>query len=77
MVAEAVLERYLDTLLHGDRKTCRSVIEESLQTGTPANSVYLDIIWPIMVEIEHLSRADRITPTQENLATRINRTASK
>lgn len=74
MVAEAVLERYLDTLLQGDRKTCRSVIEESLQTGTPANSVYLDIIWPIMVEIEHLSHADRITPTQENLATRINRT---
>ena len=74
MVAEAVLERYLDTLLQGDRKTCRSVIEESLQTGTPANSVYLDIIRPIMVEIEHLSRADRITPTQENLATRINRT---
>lgn len=74
MVTEAVLERYLDTLLQGDRKACRSVIEVSLQTGTPANSVYLDVIWPIMVEIEHLSRADRITPTQEHLATRINRT---
>jgi len=74
MVAEAVLERYLGTLLQGDRKACRSVIEESLQSGTPANAVYIDIIWPIMVEIEHLSRADRITPTQEHLATRINRT---
>ena len=74
MVTEAILERYLGTLLQGDRKACRSVIEESLQTGTPANSVYLDVIWPIMVEIEHLSRADRITPTQEHLATRINRT---
>ena len=74
MVAEAVLERYLGTLLQGDRKACRAVVEESLQTGTPANAVYIDIIWPIMVEIEHLSRADRITPTQEHLATRINRT---
>ncbi|MFZ0034678.1 MAG: cobalamin-dependent protein [Sedimentisphaerales bacterium] len=74
MAKNAVLERYLDTLLQGDRKACRSVIEESLQTGTPANSVYSDIIWPIMVEIEHLVRSDRITTTQEHLATRINRT---
>jgi methanogenic corrinoid protein MtbC1 len=74
MAKEAVLERYLDTLLMGDRKACRTVIEESLQTGTPANSVYSDIIWPIMVEIEHLVRSDRITSTQEHLATRINRT---
>ena len=74
MLKNAVLERYLDTLLKGDRKACRSVIEESLQTGTPANSVYSDIIWPIMVEIEHLVRSDKISSTQEHLATRINRT---
>lgn len=74
MATEVVLERYLDTLLKGDRKACRTVIEESLQTGTPANSVYSDIIWPIMVEIEHLARVDKITTTQEHLATRINRT---
>jgi methanogenic corrinoid protein MtbC1 len=74
MLKNAVLERYLDTLLKGDRKACRSVIEESLQTGTPANAVYLDIIWPIMAEIEHLARNDVITSTQEHLATRINRT---
>ncbi len=74
MANEVVLERYLDTLLRGDRKACRTVIEESLQTGTPANAVYSDIIWPIMVEIEHLVRSDKITVTQEHLATRINRT---
>jgi len=74
MAKNAVLERYLDTLLTGDRKACRTVIEESLQTGTPANAVYSDIIWPIMVEIEHLVRSDKITTTQEHLATRINRT---
>lgn len=74
MANEAILERYLSTLLDGDRKACRAVIEETLHTGMPANSVYVDVIWPIMVEIEHLSRTDRITPTQEHLATRINRT---
>lgn len=74
MIKEGTLERYLDTLLKGDRKQSRVVIEETLQTGLPANSVYVDVIWPIMVEIENLARADRITSTQEHLATRINRT---
>lgn len=74
MLKNGILERYLDSLLKGDRNRCRAVIEETLQTGTPANSVYVDVIWPMMVEIENLLRTDRITPTQEHLATRINRT---
>lgn len=74
MIHERILERYLDTLLQGDRKACRCVIEETLQSGTPANSVYLDVVWPIMVQIENLLRCDKITPAQEHLATRINRT---
>jgi methanogenic corrinoid protein MtbC1 len=74
MVDNSILERYLSTLLQGNREQCRRIIEESLQTGTLANSVYTDIIWPIMVEIEKLSRAGQITPAQEHLATRINRT---
>jgi len=74
MIKNGLMERYLDSLLRGDRNNCRAVIEEILQTGTPANSVYVDVIWPITAEIEQLRRLDRITPTQENLATRINRT---
>ena len=74
MLKKGVLERYLEALLRGDRKACRAVIEETMQTGTPANSVYADVIWPIMVEIEHLLRTNRISATQEHLATRINRT---
>jgi methanogenic corrinoid protein MtbC1 len=74
MVNEVVLARYLEPLLRGDRKGCRAVIEEALQSGVPANSVYVHIIWPVMVEIERLLRTDKITPTQEHLATRINRT---
>lgn len=74
MVKDGILKRYLEALLQGNRKQCRVVIEQTLQTGTPANSVYVDIIWPIMVEIEKLLRQDRILCTQEHLATRINRT---
>ncbi|MHC4637412.1 MAG: cobalamin B12-binding domain-containing protein [Planctomycetota bacterium] len=71
---EGLLERYLRALLNGERTQCRAVIEESLQSGIPANSVYIDIIWPIMIEIEKLWREDRISATQEHLASRINRT---
>lgn len=73
MIKENILARYLEPLLQGDRKVCRGVIEEALQSGIPANSVYLNIIWPIMVEIEKLLRDDKITPIQEHLATRVNR----
>ncbi len=74
MIKDGTLERYLKALLQGDRKASRLIIEETLQTGIPANCVYMDVIWPMMAEIEKLHRADRITMAQEHLAVRINRT---
>lgn len=74
MVKEEMLARYLEPLLRGDRKGCRAVIEEAMQSGIPANSVYVHIIWPVMVEIENLLRKDKITAIEEHLATRVNRT---
>ena len=74
MLKENVLERYLAALLDGDRRRCRGVIEETLQSGVPANQVYMDVIWPIMVEVNRLFREDMIDAAQEAFATRINRT---
>lgn len=74
MIKESILERYLVALLQGSRQQSRSVVEEALQSGIPANTVYAEMIWPIMVEIEKLGNEDRISPTEEHMATRINRT---
>jgi len=74
MIKQNTLARYLEPLLRGDRKSCRTVIEETLQSGIPANAVYVHLVWPVMVEIEKLLRDDKITPVQEHLATRVNRT---
>ena len=74
MAKTETVGRYLEALLNGDRKNTRAVIEEVLQTGTPTNLVYMEVVWPAMVEIEKLQRAERITPAQEHIATRINRT---
>jgi len=74
MANEQVLERYLGSLLEGNRIGCRAIIEETMKTGKPANAVYMDIIWPIMNEVERLYGQDIINSAQESLATRINRT---
>ncbi|MHC4119936.1 MAG: cobalamin B12-binding domain-containing protein [Planctomycetota bacterium] len=74
MIKQDLLARYLEPLLRGDRKACRAVIEEAMQSGIPANSVYVDIVWPVMLEIEKLRRKDKITAVQEHLGTRVNRT---
>jgi len=74
MVEQDILARYLEPLLRGDRAACRAVIEEALQSGIPANSVYVHIVWPVMLEIEKLLRADKIRSVEEHLATRVNRT---
>ncbi|NLH15424.1 MAG: hypothetical protein GX455_02485 [Phycisphaerae bacterium] len=68
------LERYLSALLAGNRFQSRLVIEEALQMGIPANRVYMDIIWPIMIEIEKLHSRELIDSAQEAFASRINRT---
>lgn len=68
------LERYLKALLTGDRAQSRSIIEETLQSGMTASRVYMDVIWPIMIEIERLRKNDIIDTAQEAMATRINRT---
>jgi len=74
MLRQNTLEKYLQRLLTGERATCRAVIEETLQSGVPANNVYMDIIWPIMVEIDRLYSQDKIDSAQKAFATRINRT---
>jgi len=74
MFKPGTVERYLEALLSGDRASSRAVVEETLQSGVTAHNVYLDLIWPVMVEIDKLARGDRVNSVQEHLATRINRT---
>ena len=71
---ETINVRYLEKLLKGDRIGCREVLGEALQTGTPANTVYTELFWPVMKIVESLFRDNRIDVITENIATRINRT---
>jgi len=75
MLNEKFLQRYMESLLAGDRRGCREVIEDVLHNNNASIiGVYSEVIWPMMLEVDKLFRADKITSVQEHLATRINRT---
>jgi methanogenic corrinoid protein MtbC1 len=64
---------YLEPLLTGDRSACRTVIDSALAKGISAYDLLTQLVWPTMERIQSLYRDDRITTTNLNLATRLNR----
>ncbi|HRX87165.1 MAG TPA: B12-binding domain-containing protein, partial [Phycisphaerae bacterium] len=73
MPSTLLVDRYLETLLEGNRQGCRELVNQQLEQQHDATRLYFDLIWPSMTEVERLFRADRINTATEHLATRINR----
>ena len=73
MSRERLFERYMESLLAGDRRVCRSLIQEALDEGIDARTIYHDVIWSAMQQVETFYRADRINLAVEHMATRVNR----
>jgi len=51
---ETIIGRYLENLLEGDRVGCREVLGEALKMGIPANTIYTELFWPVMTQIDTL-----------------------
>ena len=66
-------ERYFQILLDGDRRQCRTLLQQAWAEGISAIDLLLDVIWPCMDHISELFREDRIDFVTEHLAVRINR----
>jgi methanogenic corrinoid protein MtbC1 len=66
-------ESYLQPLLEGNRTACRQLVEQALTVGILPDELLNKLIWPTMELLQSLYREDRITITQLNLATRLNR----
>lgn len=74
MIEENYLQKYLEAILSGNRRLCRDVIEDTLHNNHASiMSLYSEVIWPTMLEIERLYKNDCISSAQEHLAGRINR----
>jgi methanogenic corrinoid protein MtbC1 len=68
-----VATAYITPLLAGDRDATRKVIQAALGGGSSARDLLVNLIWPIMEQIQMLYREDQITISSLNLATRLNR----
>ncbi len=68
-----LMDQYMEQLLQGRRKQCRSLVWGALEHGAKPKSLYFDLMWPAMEEVEQLYREDRINIATEHMATRINR----
>jgi methanogenic corrinoid protein MtbC1 len=73
MQTERLLERFMSPLLEGRRQECRQVFVEALQAGVAPKNLYKQMIWPAMVQVAQMYRADQINQAREHMATRINR----
>lgn len=69
-------QEYIDRLLLGDRQACRGLVESALQSGLTAYELLNDLVWPTMEQLQVRYREDRISVTQLNLATRLNRSVT-
>ncbi len=66
-----LLDRYMESLLAGDRQSCRRVFAQCLERTDNATRLYEALLWPAMEQVEKLYRADRINTATEHMATRI------
>jgi methanogenic corrinoid protein MtbC1 len=66
-------KEYLEPLIAGDRNACRELVEQSLKVGITPYDLLTRLVWPTMELLQTLYRDDRITISQLNMATRLNR----
>lgn len=73
MNAERFLDRYMASLLEGNRQTCRDVLDMALSADADAKGVYRHLLWPAMENVQRMYRNDQINLATEHMATRISR----
>ena len=73
MPSSPLLEQYMPSLLAGNRRFCRKLVQDHVFDTDDVTALYFDFLWPAMERVEKLYRGDRINALAENMATRINR----
>lgn len=69
--AQSLEREYLRCLLLPDGRAARTLVDEAVAAGLPADAVYLRVITPAMYEIGRLWETAQISVAQEHLATQI------
>lgn len=75
MTAEQARDRYLAAIRAGSRRDALAAVDDALQDGMDAHTLYLRVFQPAMHEIGRLWQENRITVADEHLATAITQLA--
>jgi len=70
-IDEAIYRRYLSALLVGDRPQCTQVVNQILQKGLAAKTIYTDLFQRSLYRVGELWEQNRISVAVEHLATAI------
>jgi methanogenic corrinoid protein MtbC1 len=68
---QALLERFFETLVTGDRPAARTVVAKAKEAGLDGESMILELFWPTHQSLEKLRRADQISTMSHHMATRL------
>jgi len=68
---DRVLEQLFSSLVSGDRRGTREIVDAVYAAGIPAETIAKDIYWPILESISAMFRKDQITTLSHHYATRL------
>lgn len=73
MRRDALIERFFNSLISGDRPAARAIIDELLQADVPAERILSRLFWPTLDQIQTLYRNDQMSDLAHHYATRLMR----
>lgn len=73
MNKEVLIERLFQALISGDRCGARHIVDETIESGVPAEELLSEIFWPTLNLVQKLFRADQLSALSHHFATRLMR----
>lgn len=64
-------ERLFENLVNGDRPAARSLVEDTIRGGMPAEKLVGEVFWPTYELVSKLYRADQLSRLSHHMATRL------
>ncbi len=71
MISEAVYFNFLDNLTAGDKIKCIKIIDGLMESGTDIKEIYLELIQKSMYRVGQLWSRDKLSVTEEHIASQI------
>jgi methanogenic corrinoid protein MtbC1 len=77
MSREALLERFFNACISGDRPAARAVIAHLIEADCRPQAVLTRLVWPTLEQVQALHRADRLSRVAHHYATRLMRSLAE